>query len=66
MGALPKSKYAKARRGKRRSHLKTTPPATINCPQCGSSMLPHHVCPNCGSYKGRDAVEIKSSTSKTS
>ncbi|MFC1920877.1 50S ribosomal protein L32 [Chloroflexota bacterium] len=66
MGALPKRKIAKARRGERRSHLKTTPLSTINCPQCNSPVLPHHACPTCGSYKGRDVIKIKSPKPKTS
>ncbi|MFC2038585.1 50S ribosomal protein L32 [Chloroflexota bacterium] len=59
MGALPKRKIAKARSGERRAHLKTVAPASMLCPQCNSPMLPHHACPTCGSYKGRDAVDIK-------
>ena len=66
MGALPKRKYAKARQGERRSHLKITPPVTVNCPQCNSPMLPHHACTNCGYYKGREAVEIKAPKPKSS
>ena len=64
--ALPKRKYAKARQGKRRSHLKLSPPALVNCPQCNSPMLPHHVCPTCGSYNGREVIEIKSPKPKSS
>jgi large subunit ribosomal protein L32 len=61
MGALPKRKYAKARQGKRRSHQAVKPPAIEYCPQCHSPKLPHHACPVCGSYSGREAVNIKSS-----
>ncbi|MFC1949329.1 50S ribosomal protein L32 [Chloroflexota bacterium] len=66
MGALPKRKYAKARQGKRRNHLKTSPPSLINCPQCNSPVLPHHACPTCGTYNGREVIEIKSRASKSS
>jgi ribosomal protein L32 len=27
--------------------------------------LPHHVCPNCGWYNGRQAVELKQASSDT-
>jgi len=64
MCALPKRKYAKARRGKRRSHLGLTPTALDYCPQCHSPKLPHHVCPTCGSYAGREVIEIKSPKKK--
>lgn len=60
MGALPKRKYAKARQGKRRSHLKLTPPPLDYCPKCNSPKLSHHVCPTCGSYGGREVIEIES------
>jgi len=28
------------------------------CPQCNRAKLPHVVCPHCGWYKGRQAVEV--------
>ena len=59
MGALPKRKTAKARRDKRRSHLGLNPPQLGYCPQCHSPKLPHHVCPTCGSYAGREVIEVK-------
>lgn len=58
--ALPKKKYAKARQGKRRSHLALRIPTLVDCPQCHSLKLPHHVCLTCGSYAGREVIEIKS------
>ncbi len=64
MGALPKRKYAKARQGERRAHIKLSPPSIISCPQCFSPKLSHQVCPTCGSYAGRDVVEIKTPKKK--
>ena len=67
MGALPKRKYAKARQGKRRSHLKqASVPDLGYCSQCHSPKLSHHVCPTCGTYDGREIIEIKSPKKKTS
>ena len=67
MGALPKRKYAKARQGKRRNHLRLqSVPQVDSCPQCHSPKLPHHVCPTCGSYGGREVIEIKSPKKKAS
>ncbi len=65
MGALPKRKKSKARCRNKRSHGSLTPPALVNCPQCGNPRLPHQVCPVCGTYKGREVVEIKSPKKKT-
>lgn len=56
MGALPKRKYAKARQGKRRAHSGLASPPLDYCPQCHSPKLPHHVCPTCGTYAGREVV----------
>ena len=64
MGALPKRKYAKARQGRRRGHLGVIPALLDSCPQCHSPKLSHHVCPTCGSYAGREVIEIKSPKKK--
>ncbi len=66
MGAQPKRKYAKARQGKRRSHLGLIPPPLDSCPQCHSPKLSHHVCPTCGFYADREVVEIERLEKKTS
>jgi large subunit ribosomal protein L32 len=34
------------------------------CPQCKSLKLPHRVCPVCGYYNGRQAIEIKTKKEK--
>ena len=64
MAPLPKKKYPKARQGKRRSHLAKTPTAFIECSRCHSTKLPHTVCPACGTYDGREVLEIKSPKKK--
>ena len=33
-------------------------PARSVCPQCHNAKLPHVVCPNCGWYKGRQAIDV--------
>jgi large subunit ribosomal protein L32 len=59
MAPLPKRKYAKARQGQRRAHLGLTQPVVIECPQCHSPKLSHRACPTCGSYAGREVIQIK-------
>ena len=59
MGALPKKKVSRARRGNRRAHLALTLPTLMNCPQCGSRKLTHHVCPTCGTYNGHQILTIR-------
>jgi large subunit ribosomal protein L32 len=62
--ALPKRRYAKARRGKRRSHIKLALPTLDTCPQCHSPKLAHHVCPTCGSYGDMQVIEVKAPKGK--
>ncbi len=59
MGALPKRKVSRHRRGNRRSHHALKPQQMILCPQCGDLALPHMVCPSCGTYKGEQIIEVE-------
>jgi len=58
--ALPARKHSKSRRDKSRTHWKLRIPARSRCPSCGQSVLPHRVCPHCGTYRGRQVIIIKS------
>jgi len=57
--AHPKHKHSKTRRDKRRTHYKATAPTTASCSNCGSAVLYHRVCPECGYYRGKPAVAKK-------
>lgn len=59
MGAVPKTRISKARRGGRRSHQALTPPHLTVCPQCREPHLPHRICPSCGYYNGVEVVKPK-------
>jgi large subunit ribosomal protein L32 len=59
MGALPKRKKSKSRAGNRLSHSALKPPVYVECPQCHSPKLPHHACPTCGTYNGREAIDME-------
>jgi large subunit ribosomal protein L32 len=59
MGALPKRKKSKSRAMQRLSHRALKPPRLVECPQCHNFILPHHACPTCGKYNGRDVIIIK-------
>jgi large subunit ribosomal protein L32 len=57
--AVPKKKTSNAKsRSRRASNWVLEPPARSVCPQCQRAKLPHVVCPTCGWYKGRQAIEI--------
>jgi large subunit ribosomal protein L32 len=59
MPPLPKRKYAKARQGERRAHLGLEEINVAECPNCHRARLPHHVCPHCGFYRGRQVIQVK-------
>jgi large subunit ribosomal protein L32 len=54
--AVPKQKQSHSRTAKRRAQHRIASPAVNLCPQCHSPRRPHHVCPVCGSYAGREVV----------
>ncbi|MCP4426262.1 MAG: 50S ribosomal protein L32 [Chloroflexi bacterium] len=56
MGAVPKRKISKSRRDRRRSHHALKPFHLVACPECGEMRRTHHVCLNCGSYRGRKVL----------
>lgn len=55
--AHPKRKISKTRRNKRRTHYKAVAPHVVPCNNCGSATLWHHVCNECGHYRGQVAVD---------
>ncbi|AFC25442.1 50S ribosomal protein L32 [Saprospira sp. CCB-QB6] len=57
--AHPKSRISKQRKRKRRTHYKIEAPNVIDCQNCGAPKLPHHVCGECGFYRGRLMVAPK-------
>jgi large subunit ribosomal protein L32 len=57
--AVPKKKQSKTRTRKRAANWKATTPAYSACPQCRQPKLPHRVCPNCGYYAGRQAIDVE-------
>jgi large subunit ribosomal protein L32 len=54
--AVPKKRTSSARRDKRRAQHKAAVPNLNRCPKCHEPRLPHRVCPNCGTYAGREVV----------
>ncbi|MEA1980222.1 MAG: 50S ribosomal protein L32 [candidate division Zixibacteria bacterium] len=57
--AHPKRKQSSTRGKKRRTNWKIAMPIPVDCPHCHQARMPHHICPNCGYYKGRQIIDIK-------
>ena len=57
--AVPKRRTSKARRDKRRAHDALRDPVLSVCPQCREPKLPHRVCSNCGTYRGREVIRME-------
>ncbi len=56
---VQKRRNSRARSRKRRTHYKVKLNTVINCPNCGEPIMPHTVCPNCGYYKGKPVMIVK-------
>ena len=57
--AVPKRKTSKAKgRSRRAANWKLERPSRSLCPRCGVTKVPHVVCPHCGWYHGRQAVDV--------
>jgi large subunit ribosomal protein L32 len=52
--AVPKRKTSKSRRDLRRHQHGITMVPIAGCPNCGAPRRPHHMCPTCKTYKGRE------------
>ena len=57
--ANPVKRHSKTRRNMRRAHDFLTTPTVNACPQCGQPKVPHRVCLNCGTYKGREVLPLE-------
>lgn len=49
----PKTRHSKQRKRKRRTHYKLEAPNVVNCTNCAAPILFHHVCGECGYYRGK-------------
>ncbi|GAA1545400.1 50S ribosomal protein L32 [Dactylosporangium aurantiacum] len=56
--AVPKRKMSRSNTRSRRSQWKAVAVQTQPCPQCRSPKLPHAACSVCGTYNGRQVIEV--------
>jgi large subunit ribosomal protein L32 len=56
--AVPKKRASKARTRRHHSINRKLRVANLaTCDNCGSSKMPHRVCPKCGFYRGKQVIE---------
>lgn len=58
MGPLPKKRHSPSRRDKRRSQDTLSMKQLAKCENCGAYHVAHHVCPNCGTYRGETVIDV--------
>jgi large subunit ribosomal protein L32 len=57
--ALPGHRLTSSSKRRRASHFALKKNQLVSCPKCNEPILPHHACPVCGTYKGREIVKLK-------
>ncbi|OHA64946.1 MAG: 50S ribosomal protein L32 [Candidatus Wildermuthbacteria bacterium RIFCSPHIGHO2_02_FULL_49_9] len=62
--AVPKQHRSKSRQGQRRMHIFLKRAHTAACPKCGKAVLGHTVCENCGTYRGKEAIDVMAKLTK--
>lgn len=51
-------RHTRAHTANRRSHHALKAPTLAVCSNCGAKQRPHHMCLDCGYYKGRMVVDM--------
>ena len=57
-------RHTRAHTKNRRSHHALTAPNLATCANCGASHRQHHMCLDCGFYKGRQVMDLASQKEK--
>ena len=60
----PKQRHTKSRRNKRRSHHALKRANFLKCPKCDKPVLAHRICPHCGTYNGREVIDVLAKLTK--
>ena len=51
-------RHTRSHTANRRSHHALKTPTLVECQNCGAKRRPHHMCLDCGFYKGRMVVDM--------
>jgi len=61
---VPRQRHTKSKRNRQRSHQALKAAGIMSCPKCGQPNLPHQTCKNCGTYKGREILDVMKKLTK--
>ncbi len=61
---VPRQRHTKSKRNQQRAHQALKALKLVNCPKCGQPVLAHQVCQNCGTYKGREVIDVMKKLTK--
>jgi len=61
---LPKTRRSKARQRNKRSQIYIEKPPYTACSKCGKPVLPHTLCQNCGTYRGKELIDVLAQLTK--
>ena len=45
-------------------HIFLKTPKFVACKKCGKEVLPHILCGNCGTYRGREVIDVLAKLTK--
>ncbi len=58
--AEPKRRTSRSKTASRRAANRNIKAKNLSkCPKCGEPKLPHVMCSNCGTYDGKEILEVK-------
>lgn len=63
---IPKRRNTRSSRNQRRSHHALNKLNLTTCSQCKESIKPHRVCLKCGTYAGKQVIDVESKEDKKS
>jgi large subunit ribosomal protein L32 len=57
-------RHTRGHTGQRRSHHALQAESLSSCPKCKQPKMPHRLCSNCGTYKGKEYVDVTAKLTK--